>query len=112
MNTRSTRPDAVERFMVCNGILRGTPADAAPSRIFHYDDLFKVCTAQAGLFRNLTEIDERVRAGQALAEVIDPCTGEALETLRSSADGVVFFRCSDPLIYAHTAAYKILRDAE
>lgn len=104
--------DAVERFMVRNGILNGTPADAAPSRIFHYDDLLKVCTAQAGLFRNLAELNGRVRAGQPLAEVIDPCTGEVLETLRSPADGVAFFRYSDPLVYAHTTAYKILRDAE
>ena len=104
--------DAVERFMVCSGILNGTPADAAPSRIFRYDDLCKVCTAQAGLFRSLAELDGRVRAGQPLAEVIDPCTGEVLETLRSPADGVAFFRYSDPLVYAHTTAYKILRDAE
>lgn len=104
--------DAVERFMVLNGILKGTPSPAAPSRIFRYDDLLKVCTTQAGFFRDLVKNDERVSAGQALAEIIDPCAGDVLETLRSPADGVVFFRYNDPLIYAHTAACKILRDPQ
>ncbi len=102
--------DAVERFMICSGILKGTPSPAAPVRIFEYDDLLNVRTSQAGLFRNLTENNSRVSAGQMLAEIIDPCTGETLETLKSPADGILFFQYNDPLIYSFTSAFKILRD--
>ena len=102
--------DAVERFMICSGILKGTPSPAAPVRIFEYDDLLNVRTSQAGLFRNLTENNSHVSAGQMLAEIIDPCTGETLETLKSPADGILFFQYNDPLIYSFTSAFKILRD--
>ena len=101
--------DAVERFMICNGILTGTPSPAEPGRIFEYDDLLNVRTSQAGLFHNLADINSPVSAGQLLAEIIDPCTGEVLETLHSPADGILFFRYNDPLIYSFTSAFKILR---
>ncbi len=102
--------DAVERFMICNHILKGTPAPAAQERIFHYDDLLDVRTSQSGLYRCLAPQNTRVTAGETLAEIIDPCTGDILETMRSPADGVIFFRYDDPLIYAYTSAFKILCD--
>ena len=102
--------EAVERFMICNGILRGTPADAAPGRIFSYDDLLNIRTSEAGLYNDLTDNMDHVHAGQELANVIDPCTGDVLETLKSPVDGVVFYRYNDPLIYSYTSAFKILRD--
>ena len=104
--------DAVERFMICNGVLKGTPSPAAPGRIFQYDELLNVRTTQSGLYHNLPQQNARVSAGQALAEIIDPLSGEIMETLRSPADGVIFFRYNDPLIYAFTSAFKILRDIE
>ena len=100
--------DAVERFMICNHILKGSPAPAADVRIFHYDDLLNVRTSCSGLYHNLVPKNARIAAGQALAEIIDPCTGEILETVYSPADGVIFFRYDDPLIYAYTSAFKIL----
>ena len=102
--------DAVERFMICSGILKGSPAPAAHGRIFRYDELLNVRTSQSGLYRNLVPQNVRVTAGQALAEIIDPCTGEILETMQSPADGMIFFRYDDPLIYAYTSAFKILCD--
>jgi len=102
--------DAVERFMICNHILKGNPAPAADVRIFHYDDLLNVRNNCSGLYHDLVPRNARVAAGQVLAEIIDPCTGEILETVYSPADGVVFFRYDDPLIYAYTSAFKILRE--
>ena len=101
--------DAIERFMTCRGILKGTPVPAVPGRIFRYDELLNVRTTRAGLYHNLVKGSGQVSAGQALAEIIDPCTGEALEVLKSPADGIIFFQYDDPLIYAFTSAFKILR---
>ena len=100
--------DAIERFMIRRGILTGTPAPAPSARVFHYNDLLNIRTTQAGLYRNLTEINMPVSAGQVLAEVIEPFTGEVLETLASPVDGIIFFRYDEPLIYAFTSAFKIL----
>lgn len=102
--------DAVERFMMCRGILKGTPSPAAPGRIFQYDELLTVRTSQSGLYHNLAHHNAQIAKGQPLAEIIDPITGEILETLTSPVDGVIFFRYNDPLIYAFTSAFKILQD--
>lgn len=102
--------DGIERFMICNGILSGTPQPVSPSRVLQYSDLINIRTAQAGIYLSQTAHNSRVSAGQALARVIDPCTGRELETLVSPVDGIVFFQHNEPLIYAHTAALKILED--
>jgi len=101
--------DSIERFMTCRGILKGKPADAPPACLFRYDELLNVRTQEAGLYHNLTDISEPVAAGQVLAEVIEPCTGEVLETLKSPADGIIFYRYDKPMVYAFTSAVKILK---
>lgn len=102
--------DGIERFMICNGILSGTPQPVSPSRVLQYSDLINIRTAQAGIYLSQTAHNSRVSAGQALARVIDPCTGRELETLVSPVDGIVFFQHNEPLIYAHTSALKILQN--
>ena len=41
--------------------------------------------------------------------MIEPCTGEVLEMLKSPADGIIFYRYDKPMIYALTSAVKILK---
>lgn len=100
--------DGIERYMICNGILTGTPAPAAPSKLVDYDSLLNIRTKEAGLYHSLAAQNTAVAKGQALAEIIDPCTGEILETLYSPADGVLFFQHNEPLILAYTSALKLL----
>ena len=102
--------DGIQRFMICNGIVKGSPPPAADSRIFHYSELINVRTTQAGLYHSLAEHNSAVRAGQVLPQILDPCTGDILETLSSPVDGTIFFQHNEPLIYAYTSALKILRD--
>lgn len=102
--------DGIERFMICNGILEGIPEPVAPSRVFQYSDLINIRNTQAGLYRSMAAHNSKVAAGQTLAQIIDPCRGTVLETLVSPVEGIVFFQHNEPLIYAHTAALKILED--
>lgn len=102
--------DGIQRFMICNGILKGTPQMVPSSRVLQYSDLINIRTSQAGLYRSITPHNSKVTAGQELAQIIDPCRGTVLETLKSPVDGIVFFQHNEPLIYAHTSALKILED--
>lgn len=102
--------DGIERYMILNGIVTGEAVPAAPARVVDYDDLLHVRTTQAGLYRSLTAHNSHVSKDQPLAEIVDPCTGDILETLTSPVDGVVFFQNNEPLIFAHTSALKILAD--
>jgi len=102
--------DGIERFMICRGILQGTPATVKESRVFEYDELLNIRSSQAGLYHSLVAHNSHVDQGQPLGQVIDPCTGDILETLVSPVDGVIFFQHNEPLIYACTSALKIIAD--
>lgn len=102
--------DAMERYMICNGILTGTATEANPGRVFHYEELINIRTTQAGLYRSYAAHNSRVVKGQKLAEILDPCTGEVLETLESPVAGIIFFQHNEPLVYACASALKILQD--
>lgn len=102
--------NGIERFMIRNGIVTGTASPATPCRIFRYDDMLNIRTTQSGLYRSLAEHNSHVSKGQVLAEILDPCTGDVLEQLTSPKDGMMFFQHSEPLIFAHTSAVKLLPD--
>lgn len=102
--------DGIERYMILNGIATGEVTPQPAARVVDYDDLIHVRTTQAGLYRSLVPHNSHVDKDQALAEIVDPCTGDVLETLRSPVDGLVFFQNNEPLIFAHTSALKILAD--
>ncbi len=51
---------------------------------------------------------EEVYKGQLLAEITDPFEGTILEQLRAPEDGTIFFQHKAPLIYADTAALKLV----
>lgn len=71
-------------------------------------ELVSVCPRYSGIFRGKIQVGERVKAGQLLAEILDACEGECLETLCAPVDGVVFFEHDNPMVYANTAAIKLL----
>ncbi|MDO4325993.1 MAG: M14 family metallopeptidase [bacterium] len=71
-------------------------------------ELVSVRPRYSGIFRGKIQVGERVKAGQLLAEILDACEGECLETLRAPVDGVVFFEHDNPMVYANTAAIKLL----
>lgn len=113
-------PDSAEaliqgvfRFMGQEGLL-ASPApegNAAPARVFQYSDLLSIRTGAAGLYQSLAEANTAVSAGQPLGQVLHPGAGEVLETLTAPVAGVVFFQHNEPLVYAHTAAIKLLPEA-
>ena len=103
--------DGVERFLACSGILKKDPGPAPSTRTINYDDLLNIRTQTSGLYHSLADLRSPVTAGQKLAEIIDPCTGEVLETLESPVNGIIFFQYSAPLILPATSAFKILQDS-
>lgn len=104
--------ESILRFLNREGLLaaRLPEEPASPSRLVRYSDLLSVRTAQAGLYRPLAEANDHVSAGQPLGAVLHTGTGETLETLTAPCAGVVFFQHNNPLVYAHTAAVKLLPD--
>ena len=100
--------DAAERFMIKNGIIRGTTSQADPPRIFMDTELIPIRTKTAGLIHLTVQTGDIVKKGDVCAEVYNTSTGEMIEILTSPADGLVFFLQDEPLVYCCTAAVKIL----
>ena len=110
---RQSAADAVkgiEKMLIAQGIL-----DSKISGGYHYnaqvlsdDSLVSVRCREAGIYENRVHVGEEVYKGQLLAEITDPFEGTILEQLRAPEDGTIFFQHKAPLIYADTAALKLV----
>lgn len=78
------------------------------SQVLCDDNLFSVRCKEAGIYENKVFVGEEVCKGQLLAEITAPYEGTVLEQLTAPADGTVFFQHKAPLIYADTAAVKLV----
>ena len=67
-----------------------------------------VQTPEAGIFEPLVEVEAQVSAGDVLARIIDPYEGCVRHEVVAECDGVVFFRHSDPLVYAGTVVFRLI----
>lgn len=102
--------EGIIRFMVSEGIVKESiniePASA--SRVFADRELLAVRPKKSGIFRSLTEVNKEVTQGQLLAYILDTGEGEIIEELYAPASGIVFFAHNKPMVYAHTAVFKVL----
>jgi predicted deacylase len=99
---------AILDFLRSAGILLGHRKRPAQSVIVQYDSLLSVRTIQAGLFRRLVELNQNVRRGEVLAEIMDPYTGDVKTEIKSPADARVFFAHNKPLSYASSVLFKLI----
>ena len=74
--------------------------------------LVPVQTLEAGIFEPAVEVDSLVEEGDVLARIIDPYEGRVRQEILAPCDGVVFFRHSDPLVYADTVVCKLVPTGE
>lgn len=100
--------ESVLTFMGRQGVIKYEPTVIADSAIVQEDDIFNIKTPKAGLFRPLIKVGESVKAGQSMANIVDPYEGEIVETLTAGRDGRVFFIQDAPFILEKTLAFKMI----
>ncbi|MDE7477252.1 MAG: succinylglutamate desuccinylase/aspartoacylase family protein [Lachnospiraceae bacterium] len=110
---RKSAADAVkgiEQMLNSEGILHSSVTGGYHynSQVLSDDNLLSVRCSTAGIYENKVYVGEEVYEGQLLAEITDPYEGTVLEQLTAPADGTVFFQHKAPLIYADTAALKLV----
>ncbi len=99
-------------FLSKEGIVEYSGHDGFISMVVEDTDMVPVRTKEAGIFEAKVKVGEEVVRGQVMAKVIDPYEGEVIESLVSPIDGIVFFAHNDPLTYANTAVFKLIRREE
>lgn len=77
-------------------------------RVYRDNELVSVRPAKSGIYEPSVEVGEHVNAGTLLARIIDTYQGCVIEELRAPQQGTVFFEHSKPIVYANTAAIKLL----
>ena len=102
---------AVMRFMSRNGIIyEQIEDDCTNPKLIRESSLRNILTSCGGIFIRKKQLGERVSAGETVAVVMNPLTGETAEELRAPADGIVFFLYREDLISGHAIAGRVLPD--
>lgn len=96
------------KFLSSQGIVKyNYAAKKEPSKVVHDTDMITVQTAKSGIFESLVKVGDEVEEGTPLANIVNPYTGDVMETLYAPQDTKVFFMHSEPLTYANTAVFKL-----
>ena len=104
--------EAVLRFLGKKGLSTQTvPEQEAAPLIFREDGLHNILSATGGLLFHRREPGDTVAADEVLADILDPCTGQVRERLRTAHAGKVFFAHKAQLIAGHDVAFRVLPEA-
>ncbi len=100
---------SVLRFLTRMGIVKYDCHGGYISTILKEQDLVSVKADEAGFFRKLVDINQEVKRGQVLAEIINPVDGAVKCEIVAPTDGITFFVQDSPLVFQNTVMYKLIR---
>lgn len=100
---------SVLMFLSNHGIIKYQGHRGYISTVVKYENMVNVRSNEAGIFRRLADVDDIVRKGDIIAEIVDPLDGEVKEKIKSNANGVIFFAHDKPLTYANVTLFKIIK---
>ena len=100
--------EAVLRFLGKNSILDYTCHGGYLSQLIEGPSMVNVKSNAVGFFLRKAEVNDRVKQGELLAQIVDPYLGTVIEEVLSPVDGIVFFHASQPILYSHTSLFRII----
>ncbi|MGN0156408.1 MAG: M14 family metallopeptidase [Lachnospiraceae bacterium] len=104
--------NAILNFLNHRGIIKYRGHSGYISTIVEDSDMTEIRTEESGFFINRVQIQQEVKKGQLLAEIMDPYEGTTKTEIRSPIDGEVFFMHNESLVYTNTAVFKIIAHRE
>lgn len=99
---------AIFRFMDNNEMIHNPLEGKRDSKVFRDEELVSIRPKTSGIFRSKKTVGQSVKKGEVIAWILNACEGNVCEELKASVDGTIFFEFNDPLVYANTAAIKLL----
>lgn len=100
--------NSVLRFLAEKNLCHTDIIQGQNSRLLHESSLHDIITTKGGILMHKLNTDDKIAAGELLAEIIDPCTGITLEQLYSDVSGRIFFIHQSGLINGHDIALRLL----
>lgn len=99
---------SVMMFLVSLGYLNYHRHEGYLSQVIDDRAMVSVRAPHGGLLVPCAQVEQEVRAGELLAKIMNPVDGELLASVHAPVDGVVFFLHRGPLVYEHTAIFKLI----
>lgn len=100
---------SVLRFLTRMGIIKYSCHGGYISTTLMERDLISVKTDEAGFFRKYVGINQEVKRGQVLAEIINPIDGTVKSEIIAPTDGITFFVQNAPMVFQNVVIYKLVR---
>ena len=97
------------RFLTRMGIIKYNCHNGYIASILAEEDLVTVKPNVSGFFRRKCEINQEVRRGDILAEVLDPYEGNIIDRIVAPVDGILFFAQTSPILFEHSVAFRIIK---
>ena len=105
---RSKVPEGVQRFLAEKGMLGFELKEGSKTKTIQEEKMVNIHNKKGGILIRYHHPSDFVRAGNLLAEIIDPYTTEVKEKICAPADGVLFFAHHGQLIAGHSIVYRMI----
>ena len=100
---------SVLRFLTRMGIIKYDCHGGFISTVIKEKELVSIKADEAGFFRQLVGINQEVKRGQVLAEIINPMDGSVKAEILAPTDGITFFVQNSPMVFQNVVIYKLIR---
>ena len=101
-------PKGVLQFLSEKGMLTGKLPESSKTKIVKEENLVNIHNKTGGILIRYRHPADYVRAGDLLAEIIDPYTTDVRERICAPADGTLFFAHHAQLIAGHSIVFRLI----
>ncbi|MFI3318994.1 MAG: M14 family metallopeptidase [Rikenellaceae bacterium] len=102
--------DSLLRFMVNLGFLSTSVRPGYRAQSITNADMISIRSKCSGFLRKIKHVQDSVRRGDVIAEIVDPYEATTREQIIATADGVIFFNHENPLVTEGTIISQIIED--
>ncbi len=105
-------PESVLQFLSEKGMLGSVLPEGSKTEMVKEESFVNIHNRAGGILIHYRHPADFVRAGNLLAEIIDPYTAEIKEKIFSPADGTLFFAHHAQLIAGHSIVFRLIPKEE
>jgi predicted deacylase len=100
---------SIFRFMDKNRIIKYKMHPGYVSSVINEKNMHNIVSNHGGILYLKKQANEEVKAGDLLAEIIDPYDGSLRSEIVAPVSGVIFFALQSPLISQNTLIYRMVK---
>jgi predicted deacylase len=100
---------SILRFLNSKKIIKYKMHSGYVSSVITEKDMYSIKSTRGGILYMKKRANDEIKAGDLLAEILDPYDGSLLSEIIAPVSGAIFFALQTPLISQNNVIYKIVR---